>query len=619
MHQVRSVRLGSRAVEVERRSDGTRIVRNREPLGPYAARLTDHLEHWAARAPERAFVAERDGEGWRRVTYAQALAAARAIGAALIDRGLTAERGVAILSENAVDHALLGLGALYAGVPYAPISTAYSLVSTDHRKLREVLAVVTPGLVYASDGAAYAAAIDAAVPPDAELVTSRAPHPARATTPFAALLAAEPGAALARAHAAVGPDTIAKILFTSGSTGTPKGVVNTHRMLCANQRMIQGFLAFLTDEPPVILDWLPWNHTFGGNHNVGIVLANGGTLYVNPGKPAPALFGETVRALREVAPTIYFDVPKGYELLIDALRRDPALAQRFFSRLRVLFYSGAGLSPHLWDALQELAVATTGERILMTTSLGSTETAPAALAAPWFAPGPGYVGVPIPGVTAKLVPVDGKLELRLRGDNITPGYFRDPVRTREAFDEDGFYRIGDALRFVDEARPEEGFFFDGRIAEDFKLATGTWVSAGPLRTRLVARFGGLLTDAVLSGPNRDEIVALAFVDPARARALATDVPADAPLAAVCASPALRAQLAAMLDALAAEATGSATRIARLLLLVEPPALDAGEITDKGSLNARTVLARRAQLADAAHEPHPGDAVIVARRAAGAAT
>jgi feruloyl-CoA synthase len=609
VQRVRPVRLGSRAVAVERRPDGVRVVRNREPLGPYAVRLTDHLERWAAQAPERTFVAERDGAGWRCVSYAQALTAARAIGAALLARGLSAERSVAILSENAVDHALLGLGALYAGIPYAPISTAYSLVSTDHRKLREVLGVVTPGLVYASDGAAYAKAIDAAVTADAELVTSAAAHPTRATTPFATLLAGVPDAALERAHAAVGPETIAKILFTSGSTGTPKGVINTHRMLCANQRMIQGFLAFLTDEPPVILDWLPWNHTFGGNHNVGIVLANGGTLYVNPGKPVPALFGETVRALREVAPTIYFDVPKGYELLIDALRREPALARQFFSQLRVLFYSGAGLSPHLWDALQELAVATTGEQVVMTTSLGSTETAPAALAAPWFAPGPGYVGVPIPGVEAKLVPVDGKLEVRLRGDNITPGYFRDPARTADAFDEEGFYRIGDALRFVDETRPEEGFFFDGRIAEDFKLATGTWVSAGPLRTQLVAAFGGLLTDAVLSGPNRDEIAALAFVDAARARAIATDVPPDAPLASVFASEALRVHAAALLAELATKASGSATVIARLVLMTEPPALDAGEITDKGSLNARTVLVRRAALADAAHARVPGDDVI----------
>jgi len=611
---VRPVRLGARAVEVERRPDGTRVVRNREPLGAYAARLTDHLERWADEAPERTLLAERAGEDWRRVSYAQALGAARAIGAALVARGLSAERGVAILSENAVDHALLGLGALYAGIPYAPISTAYSLISNDHRKLRDVLGVVTPGLVYAADGARYAAAIAAAVPGDAELVTSTAPHPARTTTPFDTLLAADPGPALERAHAAVGPDTIAKILFTSGSTGAPKGVINTHRMLCANQRMIQGFLAFVVDEPPVILDWLSWNHTFGGNHNVGIVLANGGTLYVNPGKPTAALFGETVRALREVTPTIYFDVPKGYELLVDALRREPALAARFFSQLRILFYSGAGLSPHLWEALQELAVATTGERVVMTTSLGSTETAPAALAAPWFAPGPGYVGIPIPGVEAKLVPNDGKLELRLRGPNITPGYFRDPDRTREAFDDEGFYRIGDALRFVDESRPEEGFFFDGRIAEDFKLATGTWVSAGPLRTQLLARFGGLLADAVLSGPDRDEIAALAFPDVGRARALAVDVAADAALPELLASPALRAHVAALLEGLAAESTGSATCVARLVLLADPPALDAGEITDKGSLNARTVLARRAAAADAAHAHVPGGEVIVVNKA-----
>jgi feruloyl-CoA synthase len=607
---VRAVRLGARAVEVERRADGTRVVRNCEPLGAYATRFTDHLERWADEAPERTFLAERAGEDWRRVSYAQALRAARAIGAALVARGLSAERGVAILSENAVDHALLGLGALYAGIPYSPISTAYSLISSDHRKLRDVLGVVTPGLVYAADGARYAAAIDAAAPGDAELVISAAPHPGRTCTPFDALLASDPGAALERAHAAVGPDTIAKILFTSGSTGAPKGVINTHRMLCANQRMSQRFLPFVLDEPPVIVDWLPWSHTFGGNHNVGIAVANGGTLYVNPGKPVPALFTQTLRALREVAPTIYFDVPKGYELLVDALRAEPTLAQRFFSQLSILFYAGAGLSPHLWEALQELAVATTGERVVMTTSLGSTETAPAALAAPWFAPGPGFVGIPLPGVEAKLVPNDGKLELRLRGPNVTPGYFRDPERTREVFDDEGFYRIGDALRFVDESRPEEGFFFDGRIAEDFKLATGTWVSAGAVRTRLLARFDGLLADAVLSGTDRDEIAALAFPDVGRARALAVDVAPDAPLREVLASRALRAHAGALLESLAVEATGSATCVARLVLLADPPALDAGEITDKGSLNARAVLARRAAAADAAHACVPGGEVIV---------
>ncbi len=609
----RAVRLGERAVTVETRPGGVRVVRNRMPLGPYAVRLTDHLERWAAVAPNRTFLSERDGGGRREVSYDEALRAARAIGAALVARGLSAERGVAILSGNAIDHALLGLGAMYAGVPYTPVSTAYSLVSVDHGKLRDVLGVVTPGLVYAADAAVYAAAIDDAVPADAEIVSSANGHPRRATTPFAALTAVEPDEALERAHAAAGADTIAKILFTSGSTGSPKGVINTHRMLCANQRMIASFLGFVEDEPPVLLDWLPWNHTFGGNHNFGIALANGGTLHINAGKPTPAGFAETVRSLHEIAPTIYFDVPKGYELLVDALRAEPALAQRFFSRLKVLFYSGAGLSPHLWTAMQELAVATAGERIVMTTSLGSTETAPAALAAPWFAPGPGYVGVPIPGVEAKLVPTGDKLELRLRGPNITPGYFRDETRTREAFDDEGFYRIGDAVRFVDETRPEEGFFFDGRLAEDFKLSTGTWVNAGPLRIRVLAAFAGLLQDAVISGPNRDEIAVLAFPDVARARAIATDVAPGADLAAVLVSPLLREHVSRVLASLDAGATGSATRVARLAFLADPPALDAGEITDKGSLNARAVLARRAAFADAAHAPVCDDTIVLAAR------
>ncbi len=605
------MRLGERAVTVETRPDGTRVVRNRAPLGAYPARLTDHLERWAAAAADRTFVAERAGDGWRGVSYGEALRAARAIGTALVARGLSAQRGVAVLSDNAVDHALLGLGAMYAGVPYIPVSTAYSLVSLDHAKLREVLRVVTPGLVYAADAAQYASAIDDAVPAGTEIVASRSEHPRRPTTPFAALAAAEPDERLERAHAAVGPDTIAKILFTSGSTGSPKGVVNTHRMLCANQRMIASFLGFLEDAPPVLLDWLPWNHTFGGNHNFGIALANGGTLYVNAGKPTPAGFAETVRSLREIAPTIYFDVPRGYALLVDALRADPALARHFFSRLGVLFYSGAGLSAHVWSALEEIALATVGERVVVTTSLGSTETAPAALAASWFAPGPGYVGVPVPGVEAKLVPVEGKLELRLRGPNVTPGYFRDEARTREAFDDEGFYRIGDAVRFVDETRPEEGFFFDGRLAEDFKLATGTWVNVGPLRMRVLAAFDGLLNDLVLSGPNREEIAVLAFPDLARARALAADVPPGADAAAVLASPLLRAHVSRVLAGLGSDATGSATRVTRFAFLAEPPALDSGEITDKGSLNAGAVLARRAAAADAAHAPLPDPAVIVA--------
>jgi feruloyl-CoA synthase len=606
------VRLAEAAVEVEWIGTGIH-VRNRAALGAYPSALVERLEHWAQLAPDRAFLAERDASGeWRTISYRQTLRDARAIAQALLDRGVTVERPLAILSENAIDHALLGLGAQYAGVPYAPVSTAYSLVSADFVKLRDVLAQLTPSLVYAASGERYARALAAAVPAGLEVVVSTAAPPDRAVTPFADLLATIPTAAVEAARARVGPETIAKVLFTSGSTGSPKGVVNTQRMLCSNQQMILQTFPFLADEPPVIVDWLPWNHTFGGNHNVGLILYNGGTLYVNAGRPASAaLFGETLRNLREIAPTAHFDVPRGFEMLVAALREEPAMRERFFSRLRMLFYAGAGIAPHVWDALQQLARDVTGGGVFITTSLGSTETAPAALAACWQADGPGSVGIPMPGVEVKLVPAGEKLELRLRGPNITPAYWRSEALTSAAFDEEGYYRIGDALRFVDDHDPARGFVFDGRIAEDFKLATGTWVSVGTLRLRALGHFAPLFTDLVVSGENRDEIALLAFVDLERARAIATDVAPDAPPAEVRASIALAAHLSAKLAALAATDKGSATHVARLLLLAEPPSLDAGEITDKGSLNQRSILGRRATEVEEAHRNPPPPHVVTA--------
>jgi feruloyl-CoA synthase len=595
---VRPVRLGTADVDVERRPDGTRIVRNREPLGPFPVTLVERLEYWARTAPERTFLAQRAaGGGWRSVSYAQALRDVRALGQALLDLGASAERGVAVLSENGIDHALLGLAAQYAGVPYAPVSPAYSLLSNDFVKLREVVAQVTPAVVYVSDAVRYARAL-AALAGDAHVVASE-PRDTGATA-FDALLATAPTAVLDRARGTVHEQTVAKILFTSGSTGSPKGVINTQRMLASNQQMLRQVLPFVADTPPAIVDWLPWNHTFGGNHNFGLILANGGTLYVNDGKPTEAGFAETVRDLREIAPTIYFDVPRGFEMLVHALTAEKALRERFFSRLQLMFYAGAGVAPHVWDALQALAVATTGEQIVMTTSLGSTETAPMALAAPWFATGPGFVGVPAPGVEVKLVPDGEKLELRLRGPNVMPGYWRDPVRTREAFDDEGFYRIGDALRFVDETQPARGFFFDGRLSDDFKLATGTWVNAGAMRMRTIAALAPLVSDVVLSGENRDEIVVLAVPQLAACRACATDVAPDGEVRAVLASAVLRAEIERRLNDLVQTSTGSATRVARIVLLAEPPSLDAGEITDKGSLNSRAILRRRADLAAAAH-------------------
>ena len=599
------------AVDVIAASDCVR-VRNREPLERYPDALVERLEHWARHAPERTFLAERDPSGaWREVTYAGALRSVRSLAQALLDRGLSVDRPLMILSENAIDHGLLGLAAQYAGIPYAPVSTAYSLVSTDFAKLRDVVAQVGPGLVYVSDGGRYARALDAVVPPDVEVVSSGAPPPQRAATPFAALAATTPSRAVDAARANVGPDTIAKILFTSGSTGSPKGVINTQRMLCSNQQMIRQTFPFVAGEPPVIVDWLPWNHTFGGNHNVGIVLYNGGTLYVNAGKPAsPATFEATLANLREIAPTIHFDVPRGFEMLLAALRADPGLRERFFSRLRMLFYAGAAIAPHVWDGLQQLAVEATGSGVFTTTSLGSTETAPAALAASWQADGPGSIGIPLPGVEIKLVPAGEKLALRLRGPNVTPGYWRNEALTRAAFDDEGFYAIGDAVRFADAHEPARGFVFDGRIAEDFKLATGTWVSVGVLRPRVLAAFAPLVNDVVVSGENRDEIALLLFPDVERLRVLA-GLERDVPVAAVLRSAAVQERFGSLLAELAQTSTGSATRVERVVLLEEPPSLDAGEMTDKGSLNQRAVLARRAALVEDAHRKPPPPHVVCA--------
>jgi feruloyl-CoA synthase len=604
-----ALRLAPAQVEVTVGPDGVR-VRNREPLGPYPDALVERLDHWARVAPHRTFLAERIADGaWREVTYAGALRSVRALAQALLDRGLSADRPLVILSENAIDHGLLGLAAQYVGIPYAPVSTAYSLVSTDFAKLRDVVAQVTPAMVYVSDGPRYARAIDAAVPPKVEIVTSAAPPLQRAATPFAELVATTTSAAVDAARARVGPDTIAKILFTSGSTGSPKGVVNTQRMLCSNQQMIRQTFPFVADEAPVIVDWLPWNHTFGGNHNVGMVLYNGGTLYVNAGKPvSPAAFEPTLANLREIAPTIHFDVPRGFEMLLAALRAEAALRERFFSRLQMLFYAGAGIAPHVWDGLQELALEATGTGVFITTSLGSTETAPAALAASWQADGPGSIGIPMPGVDVKLVRAGEKLELRLRGPNITPAYWRNDALTRAAFDDEGYYAIGDAVRFADERDPARGFVFDGRISEDFKLATGTWVSVGTLRLRALAAFAPLVTDVVVSGENRDQIALLLFADVERLRALA-GLDRDALVATVLRNDVVQARFRALLAALAQTSTGSATRVERAVLLEEPPSLDAGEITDKGSLNQRAVLSRRATIVGDVHHSQPPAHVI----------
>jgi feruloyl-CoA synthase len=606
---LRPVKLGPPEVLIERKPDGTIYARSPQPLERHPDKITERFVHWAKADPDRLFLAQRTTDGaWRKLSYGQALAQVRSIAAALLTRGLSAERPIVILSGNDIEHGLLGLAAMMIGVPYAPISVPYSLMSSDFGKLKSIIQDLTPGLVFAADGKVFGRAIDAAVPHDVEIAVTGIPAEGRPATPFADLLKATPSAAVDAAHAKVGPETIAKFLFTSGSTGYPKGVVNTQRMICANQVQALAGFRFLADEPPVLVDWLPWNHTFGGNHNFNSVLHNGGTLYIDEGKPLPGAIAATIKNLKDVAPNIYFNVPKGFEMLLPHLRSDAELRQNFFSRLKVLFYAGASLQQYVWDELQELSVTACGERIIILSSTGSTETAPLALACSWDFHTPGNIGLPPPAMELKLVPNEGKLESRLRGPNVTPGYWRRPDLTKAAFDEEGFYRIGDAVKFADESDPSRGFLFDGRLAEDFKLASGTWVSAGSVRAQFVDHCAPLVRDAVVAGADRDEIAVLVFPDIEACRKHAGLSP-DAPPAAVLADAKLRDEFSRRLTSLARQSTGSSTRICRLLLMTEPPSLDAGEATDKGSINQRAVLSRRAALIEELYAKTPPAHVI----------
>jgi feruloyl-CoA synthase len=595
--RVRPVRLCEPEVVVDRKPDGTLYLKSQRTLPPYPDRLTDRLVHWASVAPERVFMAERSpGGAWRTITYAQTLERVRRIGAALLARSLSAERPIVILSGNDLEHALLGLAANYVGIPYAPISPAYSLISSDFGKLRHIFDLLTPGLVFAA-GTQYARAIEAVVPREVPVILG---------ADFAGLDAA-PDAADA-AHARVTPDTIAKFLFTSGSTGMPKGVINTQRMWCANQAMIASALQFFVDEPPVIVDWAPWHHTAGGNHDVGLVLHNGGTMYLDGGKPLPGAIEETVRNLREVAPTWYFTVPKGYEALLPFFRDDAGLRENFFSRLKVLWFAGAGLAQHVFDEWKEMAHRTCGEDILFLTGLGSTETAPYAFGRMWDTANATNIGLPPPGLDVKLVPLDSKYEARLKGPNITPGYWREPNLTADAYDEEGFYKLGDALKFDDPAAPEKGLLFEGRIAEDFKLATGTWVGVGPLRVATIASFAPYAKDVVIAGADRDFLAALIFPDLEACRGLSPDLK-DASPADIVAHSDVRGEFRRLLGKMVKAATGSSNRIVRVMLLDTPPSLDVGEATDKGSINQRMVLRHRSTLVDELYARTPSSRVI----------
>jgi feruloyl-CoA synthase len=595
-HNVRAVRIAPSEAVVRRGPDGAVYIQASAPLGPYAARITDWLEHWASLAPDRTFLAQREPDhAWRRLTYGDALARVRAIAQALLDRKLSPERPVVILSGNGIDHGLLALAAMYAGVPYAPIAPAYSLQAREYSSLRRIFERVEPALVFADNSAAYERALGAVLTGRTELVVSGSPGELPATS-FAELEATSVTSAVDEAKNHVTGDTIAKVLFTSGSTGRPKGVINTQRMLCANQEMIRSVLGFLADEPPVICDWSPWNHTAGGNHNFGLVLRNGGTLYVDEGKPTPALFAATLRNLGEIPCTAHFAVPRLYEMLMPHLRSDLVLRQTFFSRVKLLFYAAAGLGQRFWDELRDLALEACGEEIMIMTGFGATETAPFAFTTGTLNAFAGMVGLPAPGMELKLAPVESKMEARVRGPNITPGYWKDDALTAAAFDEEGFYRLGDAMACADPADPRKGLVFDGRLAEDFKLSTGTWVSVGPLRARVLAQAAGLAQDVVIGGHDREFVTALVFPNPHLCRELA-GAGTDAAMRDVLAHPLVMARFHDVFNTLAGQSTGSSTFVARAIVLEDPPSMDAREVTDKGSLNQRAVLAHRAALVD----------------------
>jgi feruloyl-CoA synthase len=583
------------AIAVERRDDGSIRLKSMTPLQPAARCIGDWLEHWARQTPDRIFLGERSSidAPWTTITYKDALRQVRSTGAWILSQGISAQRPLVILSDNSIEHALFALGAMHVGVPVASISPAYSLMSKDFDKLKRMITLLDPGAIYVSSPKPFASVLAAIKSLHTATVVSGDADGSDAIS-FRSIAATPETAAVASAFAAIGPDTIAKFLFTSGSTGTPKAVINTQRMLTSSQQAKAQTWLFLDNAQGelVILDWLPWSHTFGANHNFNLVLRNGGTLYIDGGKPAPGLFATSLANLRSVMPTVYFNVPRGFDMLIAALRDDEELRRRFFSEVKFAFYAGAALPQNLWDALQDLSIKTVGRAMPMVSAWGSTETSPLATDCHFQAERSGNIGVPIPGTELKLVPSGDKLEVRVRGPNVTPGYWKAPELTAKAFDDDGFYLIGDAVTFADSARPERGLFFDGRVAEDFKLNSGTWVSVGALRVAGIAALAPLAQDIVVTGHGGDHVRFLVFPNIAACRAHA-GLPENAGVDDVIGHEKIRTRIAQGLAKLRALGGGSSTFATRAMLLAEPASVDGGEITDKGYINQRAVLTRRA--------------------------
>jgi feruloyl-CoA synthase len=577
--------------------DGSILFTSEVPLGPVVDRVTDWLHHWAEATPEAVFVAERSGPGWRELRYGETLDMVRAISASLLDRGMGAETPILIISGNGVDHLLLTLAAQYVGVPVVPVAEQYALIPDARKQLDYVAGLIRPGLVFAGDGGPYGAALD--LPCFDGLAKVANVNVPDGVTPFADLLAGQGD--VAAANAAVGPDTVAKILMTSGSTSAPKGVLTTHRMMCTNQAQLAATLPFVAERPPRIVDWLPWNHVFGGSHNVNMMLANGGSLYIDDGKPSPQLAPRTIENQRLMTGTIAFNVPVGFAQIRDAMREDADLRRRYFEELDMLFYAGASLPQDVWADLEDMAREVRGEMPLFTSSWGLTETAPAAIIQHEPTTRSGIVGVPMPGLEVKLIPDDeNRFEVRLKGPTITPGYFEAPDKTAEAFDADGFFITGDAMAFVEPGNDAMGLRFDGRIAEEFKLLSGTWVRAATLRLDLLIALKGLAMDVILTGADRNE-VGLMIVPAPSLRDGAEEV--DGVLIVDS------AEIVSRLTA-ANEGKGSSARITRVQVLTEPPSIAEGEITAKGNLNFRKIQSRRAALVDRLYDDADRGTILI---------
>jgi len=607
----RHVNYAERRVDIDRRDDGSLVLRNPHPVGDAAENLIVPLRKWAVEAADRTWLGMRGkpekGQqygDWKTITYAKANEDVDALAQGMLDRGLSQEAPILILSGNSIEHALMTYAAILAGAPAVPVSPAYSLMSTDHDKLKYVFDLIQPKMIFVQDTTPFEKALAALNLDGVTVVACEGP----CDITYEALVATEKTTAVDESYAQLNWDMVAKYLFTSGSTGMPKAVITTHRMMCVNSVMGENLIIKEEDEePPVLLNWLPWNHCFGGNAVLNNLLTSGGTLYIDGGRPVGKAFEETAQNLREIAPTTYSTVPAAYGLLVPALEQDDVLAKNFFSRVKFLSYGGAALAQDLYDRLQKVAIATIGERMILSSGYGATETAPTIMNVHWETTRMGLLGLPLPGIEIKLVPTGSKMEVRVKGDCITPGYFKNPEKTADAYDEEGFYKLGDAAKFVNPEDPSEGLIFDGRVVEDFKLSTGTWVSAGRLRVQAVESSGGLLADALVAGLDKSYVGILGFPNVDACQSCVGDHSLS--VDELVRHPKVLETLAEGLRFHNEINPGSSTRVKRALLMVEPPSVDKGELTDKGYINQSTALSRRAGLVEKLYADTPGNDVV----------